>query len=177
MSQHVHQLDLFETYSSAAPSTSDGGGARRGDTCRNEGQRMGHLFAGGLGVQAKYHGQPPVPSSAGNALPAAGKKHDGDKAPIVQACLHYFPDALLGVAQVSAAGAKKYEVPYHDKNWKRVDGAIGRYSDALVRHTIQRDTFPYDPETKLHHAALAAWNALAVLQLILEQGTKLEQPV
>lgn len=97
-----------------------------------------------------------------------GKKYDNNKAPIVQGCLHYFPNALQAVANVSKFGATKYNVPYSDKNWARLDDAINRYTDALGRHLVATDT--YDPESDLLHAAHAAWDALARLELILESG-------
>jgi hypothetical protein len=98
-----------------------------------------------------------------------GKKLDQGKSPLLQGCLAYFPKALLAVADVSAYGAKKYNVPYADKNWERVPDATARYSDALARH-ILAESFDglVDPESQLKHAAHAAWNALARLELLLK---------
>lgn len=99
----------------------------------------------------------------------SGKKFDNGKAPVFRGCIAYFPDALKAVAEVSAYGAKKYNVPYWDKNWKRVEDAEGRYKDALLRHVMDMDFTTLDPESGLRHLAHAAWNALAVLQLELER--------
>lgn len=99
-------------------------------------------------------------------LRVAGKKYDAYKAPIVQGCLNYFPRALEAVALVSKYGADKYSVAYSDQNWRRVDGAIDRYSDALLRH-LSAVNFDgeYDPESAHLHLAHAAWNALAILEM------------
>lgn len=99
----------------------------------------------------------------------SGKKLDNGKAPVFRGCIAYFPDALKAVAEVSAFGAEKYNVPYWDKNWKRVEDAEGRYKDALLRHVMDMDSTTLDPESGLRHLAHAAWNALAVLQLELER--------
>ena len=106
----------------------------------------------------------------------SGKKYDQDKAPLVQGCLHYFPNALLAVAMVSKFGATKYNVPYSDKNWKAVEEGYERYSDADGRHLLG-DAIDglYDPDSDLLHAAHHAWDALARLQLLLDAGTPLKK--
>lgn len=97
------------------------------------------------------------------------KKLDTGKAPAVRGLFSYFPNALLAVANVSAYGAKKYNLDYSDKNWARVEGGLGRYSDALARHTIKHAASEsHDPESHLLHVAHAAWNALAILELVLQ---------
>ena len=109
---------------------------------------------------------------------SSGVKYDAGKAPIVQGCIHYFPKALLAVSEVSAYGANKYKVPFNDKNWMRLDGAFNRYTDGLGRHLAlegleQTDSGEYDPTgqpgSNLLHAAHAAWNALARLELLLTE--------
>lgn len=106
-----------------------------------------------------------------------GKKFDAGKAPLVQGCLHYFPKALLAVAQVSAYGAKKYNVPFSDKNWSRLHDAFNRYGDADGRHLIYEAIDGlYDPESKLLHAAHHAWDALARLELLLATGVTVQEP-
>lgn len=97
-----------------------------------------------------------------------GKKFDTGKAPIVQGCFQYFPKALLAVADVSAYGANKYDVPYHDKNWARLDDAFNRYTDGLGRHLVgEYIDGPNDPESNKLHAAHVAWNALARLEILI----------
>ena len=114
-----------------------------------------------------------------------GRKYDAGKAPLVQGCLHYFPQALLAVATVSQYGATKYNVPFEDKNWSRLPNAEKRYGDGLGRHIALEglelwDTGNFDPTgakgSGLLHAAHAAWNALAKLELLLDRGVSLQRP-
>lgn len=106
-------------------------------------------------------------------LKEAGRKYDGDKSPVFQGLFQYFPRALKAVADISKYGAGKYNVPYRDKNWERVDDAVNRYGDALSRHIL--DHFidgHHDPESTLRHFAHVAWNALAVLEMMIREGGK-----
>jgi len=100
-----------------------------------------------------------------NTKVKAGVKLDAGKQPIAMGVFGYFPNALLAVADVSAYGAKKYDLDYVDKNWMRVTDGIPRYTDALGRHLIKEAIDPLDDESGLHHDAMAAWNALARLEL------------
>lgn len=97
-----------------------------------------------------------------------GKKYDQDKAPVVQGNFNYFPNALIAVALISKYGAEKYNVPYSDRNFAKVDNAVNRYLDAQGRHTLGEaiDGF-WDPESEFLHAAHTAWNALARLEMLL----------
>jgi len=96
-----------------------------------------------------------------------GKKYDAGKAPLAQGCLAYFAKALTEVADVSAYGANKYNVLYSAQNWRNVEGAEGRYLDALVRHVAAHASGDaVDSESGKRHLAHAAWNALALLELI-----------
>lgn len=100
----------------------------------------------------------------------SGKKDDGGKPPLWQGMLAYFPRALELVARVSAFGAAKYGVPYMDENWRRVSNGADRYTDALLRHlSLEAMGYAYDPESRLMHAAHVAWDALARLELLLEE--------
>lgn len=91
---------------------------------------------------------------------------------MTQSVLHYFPNALLAVGDVSNYGAKKYSVQFSDKNWSRLDQAFERYSDGLGRHLILEGVEEKDQESGLLHAAHAAWNALARLELLLTKEKK-----
>jgi hypothetical protein len=64
---------------------------------------------------------------------------------------------------VSGFGAKKYEW----KNWRKVEDGINRYSNGLGRHLVQEGIEKCDQESGKLHAAHAAWNALARLELML----------
>lgn len=91
-------------------------------------------------------------------------KYDAGKAPIFRGAISYFPRAITGVAEVSAFGASKYAW----NGWKSVPNGINRYSDGLVRHlTAEAKGEILDDDSGYLHAAHAAWNALAILELKL----------
>lgn len=72
-----------------------------------------------------------------------------------------FSRALTEVGRVGTYGANKYS----PNGWKEVPNGIERYDDAMMRHWLEGRTV--DTETGLLHAAQVAWNALAVLELML----------
>lgn len=98
---------------------------------------------------------------------SVGVKVDSGKPPLTMGVLNYFPTALLAVAEVSAYGAKKYNRSLAEKNWLKVPDGHARYSDALGRHLTYEATDPKDAESGLYHDQMAAWNALARLELRL----------
>lgn len=93
-------------------------------------------------------------------------KYDGGKSPIFRGALAYFPVAIGAVADVSAFGASKYAW----NGWRDVDDGVVRYTDALVRHLTEEGKGEVlDPDSRRLHAAHVAWNALARLELILNE--------
>lgn len=93
-------------------------------------------------------------------------KYDGGKAPIFRGVIDYFPRAVSAVAGISAFGASKYAW----KGWEGVSDGYNRYSDALVRHLIyEGEGEVLDTDSGLLHAAHAAWNALARLELLIRE--------
>ena len=75
-----------------------------------------------------------------------------------------FSRALYAVSEVGTFGAKKYT----DFGWLSVPDGIDRYHDALFRHLLAEGAGEeYDQESDCLHAAHAAWNALARLELML----------
>lgn len=101
----------------------------------------------------------------GRTAHAAGAKLDLGK-PRAALVTLAFSRALLEVAKVGTFGAGKYS----DNGWLTVPDGERRYSDALLRHLLHEgagETF--DAETGLRHAAHAAWNALARLELALRK--------
>lgn len=93
-------------------------------------------------------------------------KYDAGKAPVFRGAVSYFPRALAAVATVSLFGATKYAW----KGWESVPDGVNRYSDALVRHVMSEGKGEIlDADSGLLHAAHAAWNALARLELILKE--------
>ena len=93
-----------------------------------------------------------------------GVKHDAEK---VQPALilNDMPRALLAVAEVAMFGAAKYS----KSNWLHVDNGIERYTNAMDRHRISEGIAHVDSDSGLTHAAHAAWNALARLELMLRE--------
>lgn len=95
-----------------------------------------------------------------------GAKLDAGKSPIFRGCLSYFPRAMDAVSAVSGFGASKYAW----KGWESVPDGYNRYSDAMVRHLAYEGKGEVlDPDSGLYHAAHAAWNALARLELLLKE--------
>ncbi len=95
-----------------------------------------------------------------------GAKLDAGKVPVVRGAFGYFPRALIEVAKVSQFGATKYAW----KGWETVPDGVVRYTDALGRHLLYEATGENrDPDSNLLHAAHAAWNALARLELMLRE--------
>lgn len=93
-------------------------------------------------------------------------KYDQGKAPIYRGAIGYFPRAISLVAAVSSFGATKYAWD----GWRHVDDGLNRYTDAMVRHiTKEAEGEVLDVESGLPHAAHACWNALARLELILQE--------
>lgn len=106
-----------------------------------------------------------------------GKKDDSSKAPLQQGAIDYFPRALKAVANISRFGKEKYKVEYSDQNWRRVEGAEGRYKDARARHIADEAIDGlYAEDSELLHAAHAAWNSLAYLDLLLTRGVPERKP-
>jgi hypothetical protein len=95
-----------------------------------------------------------------------GAKLDAGKTSIWRGGIDYFPRAIEAVAAISTFGARKYAW----KGWESVPEGVERYSDALVRHLIAESKGEVlDADSGLLHAAHAAWNALAVLELKLRE--------
>ena len=77
-----------------------------------------------------------------------------------------FALALEEVGKVGTFGADKYT----DNGWVSVPNGQARYTDAMYRHLMrQADGEALDEESRLLHAAHAAWNALARLELELRE--------
>lgn len=75
-----------------------------------------------------------------------------------------FSRALLAVGEVTSFGARKYT----PRGWETVPDGVDRYTDAMYRHLLaEASGQEMDPDSGLPHAAQAAWNALARLELML----------
>lgn len=95
-----------------------------------------------------------------------GIKFDGGKLRLAE-MMQDFRLPLSAVCRVWEFGADKYE----KSNWKKVDNAIDRYTNAMLRHLMEEEAKPFDDESEILHAAHVAWNALARLHFIMyEKG-------
>lgn len=113
----------------------------------------------------------------GKAANQPGAKLDYGKAPVMTGMLQYFPRATLAVANLSLYGSNKYTW----KGWYDVPDGINRYGNAVGRHLIKEAIEgPLDLEVlndpkfpaEILHATAVAWNALARLELIIEEREK-----
>ena len=93
-------------------------------------------------------------------------KHDAGK-PKAGLVLGGFARSLQAVAEVGTFGAEKYS----PEGWLTVPDGWTRYTDALYRHLLSEAAGEMlDKESGLRHAAHAAWNALARLDLELREA-------
>ena len=77
-----------------------------------------------------------------------------------------FARALREVGKVGTYGAAKYS----DDGWMQVPDGQARYTDAMMRHMFKEATGEAcDQDTGILHAAHAAWNALARLDLMIRE--------
>lgn len=99
--------------------------------------------------------------------PATEEKYT--KPPIYEGCIGRFPLALVEVSKVSAWGTKKHEVPLSDMSYLNVPDAYSVYTNALARHMVKEaaDGPLNAQDANLLHAAQAAWNALARLEVLM----------
>jgi hypothetical protein len=101
---------------------------------------------------------------------AAGAKLDAGKPDA--SLLLMFGKALAAVSAVGTFGAAKYT----RGGWQSVDDGINRYTAALLRHLCVEHYEAVDDQSQLLHAAHAAWNALARLELIIrEDGSEADE--
>mgnify|MGYP000323066985 CR=1 FL=1 len=92
-----------------------------------------------------------------------GAKLDAGK-PRAGLVLLGFALALSEVAEVGTYGAAKYTA----NGWLHVPNGHERYTDAMLRHLLSDAAGEQrDKETGIRHAAHAAWNALARLDLAI----------
>lgn len=115
-----------------------------------------HLAETFHALESDPHGK--SPHEAGAKLDA-GKNRPG-------LVLFSFARALDAVTAVGTYGANKYS----DNGWITVPDGERRYTDAMMRHLLKEaGGETHDKDTELLHAAHAAWNALARLDLMLRK--------
>lgn len=93
----------------------------------------------------------------------AGAKLDAGKPDA--SLLLMFGHALSAVAEVGTFGARKYT----RGGWQSVPNGRHRYTAAMLRHVLKENYEADDPDSGLLHAAHAAWNSLARLELLLRE--------
>lgn len=82
--------------------------------------------------------------------------------PLAQGLLYYFPDALIGVAELSRIGNEQHN-PGQPLHWAR--GKSNDHADCILRHQLDVGT---DDVDGVPHSIKVAWRALAQAQLDLE---------
>ena len=77
-----------------------------------------------------------------------------------------FARSLKAVGEVATFGANKYT----PNGWMSVPNGVERYTDAMYRHLLDEAAGEAtDTQTGIAHAAHAAWNALARLDLMIRE--------
>lgn len=115
--------------------------------------------------QVKLDSEAPERDPHGLAPNAPGAKLDAGKVRL-HLVLGSFARALHEVGRVGTYGAEKYS----DNGWLSVPKGEERYTDAMLRHYVKEQCGELvDPDTGIAHAAHAAWNALARLELAIRR--------
>lgn len=84
--------------------------------------------------------------------------------------------ALDEVVRGLTVGAAKYNEAYDEENWRKVDYHDRRYFGALQRHSwAVRRGETNDPETGVHHYALAICNLMFLLEKELEKQNEFKE--
>ena len=91
-------------------------------------------------------------------------KQQRKERPVARGVLDYFPDAVAEVANLSYIGNQQHN-PGEEMHWAR--GKSSDHADCVARHLMERGRFDADGT---RHSTKAAWRALALLQLELEQA-------
>lgn len=116
-----------------------------------------------------------IETAKGDTAPATDKptsqKMDVGKVPMFQGFLRYFFRASYAVALVSEYGKRKYtpDAAEFNSGWRDVLNGPARYGDAALRHMTKALAGSYDEGSDIAHLAHAAWNILAVLEIMLEK--------
>lgn len=98
-----------------------------------------------------------------------GIKHNKGKLPLDTMITKQFPNALEAVCKATHYGHQKYSESdkFYD-NFKKVEGGSQTYADALMRHNLHKNDI--DEESGLPHIYLKCWNALAELEIWIEEN-------
>lgn len=102
---------------------------------------------------------------------SAGSKFDTGKAPVFQ-LLHQFPKAIEYISLISEHGHNKYGSSENSENWdnwKHVEDKKFRYEQAMARHMLKKSDH-LDDDSGFLSIGHTAWNALAILETLLEKN-------
>lgn len=101
--------------------------------------------------------------------PQQGVKYNKGKLPLDMMITKQFPNALEAVCKATEYGHQKYLASDSNYlNFKKVDGGSQTYADALMRHNLHKNEV--DEESGLPHIYLKCWNALAELEIWIEEN-------
>jgi hypothetical protein len=101
--------------------------------------------------------------------PQKGVKYNKGKLPLDIVLTRQFPKALNAISKATMFGHNKYFESDEDYlNFKNVEGGSQTYADALQRHSIDKGSI--DEDSGLPHIFHKAWNALAELELWIEEN-------
>lgn len=108
---------------------------------------------------------------------AAATAEKYTKLPVHRGFVARFPLAIQAVTLVSVFGTRKHEVPLDDMSYLGVPDAYAVYTEATERHLIAEavEGLTNREDGDLLHAAQAAWNAMARLEVLLRQHVAYEQ--
>ncbi len=96
-----------------------------------------------------------------------GVKYNSNK-PKLSMLFIQFPDALKAIVKCSEYGHEKYKEFDKDfLNFKKVEGGSKAFADSGLRHRIEKGL----DESGLPHQYHVAWNALAELQMWIEENS------
>ena len=129
-----------------------------------DGEDMRKCFVSGM---IRFPSAPATESDPNGLKPSdPGAKLDSGKN-MLGLVLGGFAPAIAAVGKVGTYGANKYS----PDGWKSVNGAKGRYMDALMRHLFAHlGGEKVDKESGLTHLSHAAWNVLALLTFEVKGG-------
>lgn len=139
--------------------------------------RAGHSFPDAREVLDEDPVQKLKDAIAESKLSAATKARY-DKPQPYRGVIARFPRAILALAEVSAYGTKKHELPLDDKSYLEVPDAEYMFVEAELRHMLKEAiNGPYDGDgDQLAHKLEKAWNALADVEVFLRSHPLRESP-
>lgn len=119
-----------------------------------------------------------LPERAWELLGGDTLKEKAAKPPIAVGVLQLFPRSMSILALLSKAGADKYGTTVSTIRFLDTPSGYDLHTDALVRHIVdEKLEGPVNhKDGGALHAAQAAWNALARLEIFLYQAEKPASP-